>query len=252
MQLSRDTGVLLSSIAPDQPLEDFWAQHQQRELLPQLAALDLLGMTTPNFSFMLDVPRTNALYNLTRIFRMAERITKAGIATILHLQASSMYDWARWAEVLKAQPDVRLVALEFQTGASRYAVGNAYYFGLVGLQQALGRPLHPLLFACGGRIRELDREFESFSVVDSTPFLKTLHRQLLVQLPNRKWIWRPQPSKPGEPLHALLASNIAKHRARMLQKVTSPSVATEQQCAPWLPRPKFRTNDLKLHGIVLH
>jgi Domain of unknown function (DUF4417) len=95
MRLSRETGVLVSGIAPDQPLEDFWAQHQRRGLLRQLAALDLLGMTTPNFSFMLDVPRTNALYNLTRIFRMAERITEAGISTILHLQASSRYDWAR-------------------------------------------------------------------------------------------------------------------------------------------------------------
>jgi hypothetical protein len=95
MRLSRETGVLVSGIAPDQPLEDFWAQHQRRGLLRQLAALDLLGMTTPNFSFMLDVPRTNVLYNLTRIFRMAERITEAGISTILHLQASSRYDWAR-------------------------------------------------------------------------------------------------------------------------------------------------------------
>jgi hypothetical protein len=241
MQLSRGTGVLLSSIAPDQPLEDFWTQHQQRELLPQLAALDLLGMTTPNFSFMRDVPRTNALYNLTRIFRMAERITKAGIPTILHLQANSMYDWARWAEVLKVQPNVRLVALEFQTGASQHAVGSRYYFGLVGLQQELGRPLHPVLFAAGGRINELGKDFESFSLVDSTPFLKTVHRQFLVQLPNNRWIWRPQPSKPGEPLHALLASNIANHRARMLQRTTLSAADAEQQHASLPPALKFTT-----------
>ena len=152
-----------------------------------------------------------------------------------------MYDWARWAEVLKVQPNVRLVALEFQTGASQHAVGSRYYFGLVGLQQELGRPLHPVLFAAGGRINELGKDFESFSLVDSTPFLKTVHRQFLVQLPNNRWIWRPQPSKPGEPLHVLLASNIANHRARMLQRTTLSAADAEQQHASLPPALKFTT-----------
>jgi hypothetical protein len=213
---SRDTGVMISSIAQDQPLEDFWAEHTR--MLPPLCELNLLGMTTPNFSFMSDVPRTNSLYNQTRIFRIAERMTKAGIPTILHLQASTRRDWARWAELMKDQPAARFVALEFQTGPRERDVGDRYYFGLVGLQEELGRPLHPLVFAGGGRIDDLAKHFYTFSVIDSTPFMKTVNRQSLRQLPNNKWKWRPQRSKPGESLDILLACNIAMHRARMLQK----------------------------------
>jgi hypothetical protein len=54
--------VIVSSIAPDQPLEDFWASHISEGTLQQLASLRLLAMTVPNFSFMLDVPRINSLY----------------------------------------------------------------------------------------------------------------------------------------------------------------------------------------------
>lgn len=232
LQLSRQTRILASGIAPDQPLEEFWAQHQRRELLSRLAGLELIGMTTPNFSFMLDVPRTNALYNLTRIFRMAERISQAGIPAIFHLQATTKRDWKRWAEVLQDQPDASLVALEFQTGASLPEIGNPYYLGLVELQHALNRPIHPLVFAGAARIRQLAKDFDSFTIVDSTPFLKTVHRQALLRLSQNRWLWRPQPTAPGQSLHALLVSNIASHRDRLLEASAPTPIHPEDAVDP--------------------
>ena len=213
LRLSRGTAVIVSSIAPDQPLEDFWASHISEGTLGQLASLRLLAMTVPNFSFMLDVPRINSLYNLTRIFRMSERISDAGIATILHLQASTRHDWTRWARVLRDQPKSLCVAVEFQTGARRHETGSQYFAGLVGLQDQLGRPLHPFAVAGGCRMREFARHFKTFSVVDSTPFIKTMKRRILSNPTSGGW--RSYPTDAGQSLSALLSHNIDAHSERL-------------------------------------
>ena len=145
LMLAPQTEIIVTSVAPDQPLEDFWAEHVQRDILTKLSALRIRGMTVPNFSFMNDVPRLNSLYNLTRIFRVAERISAAGIPTILHLQASTPSDWNQWIDVLRYQRGMSVVALEFQTGTRRQIIGNRYYLRLIELQDRLGRAIHPLV-----------------------------------------------------------------------------------------------------------
>ena len=220
LMLSPDTEILITSVSQDQPLEDFWAEHVQRDILGRLALLRIRAMTVPNFSFMLDVPRINSLYNLTRIYRVAERMTAAEISTVLHLQASTRFDWRRWVEVLRGQPAANFVALEFQTGARRQKIGNKYYSGLVNLQDQLGRALHPILIGGSGRVRDLARDFASFSVVDATPFMKTVFRQEILAARQGSETDRQHATEPGESLSRLLAHNITTRRSRLLRKIT--------------------------------
>lgn len=218
LKLSPGTDVIVTSVGYDQPLEDFWAEHLKRKILHQLAALNICAMTVPNFSFMLDVPRINSLYNLTRMYRVAERMSDAGIPTIFHLQASTRADWNRWVEVLRSQPEANCVALEFQTGAKRQKVGNRYYAGLVRLQDELGRSLHPLLVGGSGRVRDLARHFNRFTVVDCTPFMKTVYRQELLSARSGGVDSRQCLSAKGESLSSLLTKNIHTRRSRLAQK----------------------------------
>jgi hypothetical protein len=219
LMLSRETEVIVTSVGYDQPLEDFWAEHVKRDVLTHLAALKIRAMTVPNFSFMSDVPRINSLYNLTRMHRLAERMTAANIPTVMHLQACTHWDWRQWATILRDQPTMNVVAMEFQTGARRQKVGNKYYGGLVELQDHLGRSLHPIVIGGSGRVRDLAQHFDSFSVVDATPFMKTVYRQEILAARQSAETNCPHSTEPGASLSGLLAHNIASRRARLLQKV---------------------------------
>ena len=219
LMLSQGTEVVVTSVGFDQPLEDFWAEHVKRDILKRLAALRIRAMTVPNFSFMTDVPRINSLYNLTRMHRLAERMTEAGITTVMHLQASTRWDWRQWASILRNQPAMNVVALEFQTGARRQKIGNKYYTGLVDLQDQVGRSLHPLVIGGSGRIRDLANHFNTFTVVDATPFMKTVHRQEILATTQSTEAHCPHSTEPGASLSSLLAHNISARRARFLQKI---------------------------------
>lgn len=227
LRLSGRADVVVSSVAPDRYIEDFWAWHEARHILEQLANLKLRAMTVPNFSFMNDVPRINSLYNLSRIFRVAERISDAGIPTVLHLQASTRHDWARWVSVLRDQPHLRHVALEFQTGPEHREIGDRYFSGLVNLQSELGRSLHPIVLAGACRVRELAIKFRSFSVVDSTPFIKTHKRKELSHAENGGW--RSRWTIEGESLSPLLEHNVAFHSRRVLQRAGLTSDHPQQE-----------------------
>lgn len=218
LRLSPQTKIIVTSVTPDRYIEDFWAEHEVKQIPAKLADLGIAAMTVPNFSFMRDVPRTNSLYNLSRIFRAAEAISKAGIATILHLNASTKKDWQRWSGVLQEQSHLSCVCLEFQTGTSHRDVGDRYFAGLVDLQNSLGRALHPLVLAGAGRLPQLQDNFVSFTAIDATPFIKTMKRQILY-CAKGFWKWRRHKTPVGGSLSHRLATNIRLHRIRQLRRI---------------------------------
>jgi hypothetical protein len=217
LRLSPAAKIIVTGVTPDRYLEDFWEEHVVEDIPQKLARLGIAAMTVPNFSFMLDVPRSNSLYNLSRIFRAAERISDAGIASVLHLNASTRSDWARWKDVLREQSNCKCIALEFQTGPRRKEIGNRYFTSLVALRDDLGRDIHPVILGGFGRLKQLVDHFNTFTIVDSTPFIKTIKRQVL-HTAGGSWKWRKQETAKGEPLNSYLASNIRLHRQRMLER----------------------------------
>jgi hypothetical protein len=218
LRLAPQTNIIITSVTPDRYIEDFWAEHGVKQIPSKLAQLGIAAMTVPNYSFMRDVPRTNSLYNLSRIFRAAEAISEAGIATILHLNASTKKDWERWLGVLKEQSHLSCVCAEFQTGTSSHEIGDNYFAGLLNLQNLLGRALHPFVLAGAGRLRQLEDNFISFTAVDATPFIKTMKRQILYRR-NGFWKWRRKRTPIGGSLSRRLATNIELHRTRQLERI---------------------------------
>lgn len=212
-QLSAETQFIIASVCPDRFIEAFWEVHRSNHLLDDIRGLRPLAMTIPNFSFMVDVPRSNNLYNLARMFRLSERMTAAGVPAVFHLNALTKFDWNRWRDVLREQPKARVVSLEFQTGAGRKEFGDEYFSRLVSLQDDLGRSIHPLMLAGAARLRQLNSCFGSFTVVDASPFVKTMQRQVLRKW-GAKWKWRSEPTAPGSSLSTRLARNIESQRQR--------------------------------------
>ena len=217
LKVSRNTQIIVTSVTPDRIIEDFWAEHVVRNIPEKLACLGIAAMTVPNFSFMTDVSRINSLYNMSRSFRVAERLSEAGISTILHLNASTKKDWSRLADVFREQPHLTTVCVEYQTGPGRKEIGDRYFAGLVGMRDAIGRNLHPIALAGTGRIVQFRNSFPRFTVVDATPFMKTVHRQVLVRV-GRRWKWRKKETPLGATLNHYLASNIRNHRACQLER----------------------------------
>lgn len=212
----RETKIIVTSVVPDAHIEDFWAEYRVRHVLETIAQLKIEAMTVPNYSFMVNVPRTNSLYNLSRIFRVSEAISGAGIPTILHLNASTPKDWDRWRGVLTDQSHITAVCTEFQTGTSQRAVGDIYFDRLVALQDSIGRDLHPFVLAGGGRLKQLRQKFHSFTIIDSVPFFKTIKRQLLYE---GVWKWRRRKTQLGASLTPRLATNIERYRNRLLARL---------------------------------
>jgi len=112
---------------------------------------------------------------------MVEWITAAGIPAIPHINASTRADWKKWVDICKSFPDSRFCSMEFQTGLGNGvdadARRNKYLDNLQDLQIACGGRIHPIVLGGIQAAERLAKICPSFSVVDTTPFMKTMKRR---------------------------------------------------------------------------
>lgn len=208
-KLGRDTQILLVGVDDDEPLEEFWAEHRVNGTIGSLVDLELLGATVPNFSFFTDVPRFQVLRNRKRILLSAERISNAGVRVSPHINANTDADWDFWLQFLQEHPEIETVTMEFQTGArADEDIGRQAFDQLVRLMDSLGRPLHPFLVGAARYYREAQANFDSFSVIDSKPFMATMARRMLTRDPDGRYSWKSSPTLEDEPLQDLFESNL--------------------------------------------
>ena len=210
-QLAPTTALLLSSIAPDKELERYWQDRHHRHLIDGIKAIKPAHVIAPNFSLFHNVPRFDNLANIKRSLLCAEELGKAGLSVIPYVAGITAADWERWADFLKEQNQITMVCKEFQTGPSKKTIGEWHIHRLQELQQRLGRALH--VIAIGGRrYRRQLRAFERITIMDSAPFMRTMHRR---QFCNNRWQETPTPH--GAPLDDLLAHNITVYTSHINQ-----------------------------------
>ncbi|HZT43187.1 MAG TPA: DUF4417 domain-containing protein [Chthonomonadaceae bacterium] len=217
--LHENTRILLVSVGYDCLLEDYWAYRRYLDLPSQLAQLDFVGVTAPNFSFFLDAPRTHVLWNRRRILTVAEELSRNGIGVILHLNASSRNDWDFWARLLGEQRNIRYISKEFCTGLSRLEAGRRAIEDLSKLQDTVGYQLHPIAIGAARFIPDLKRHFGNFTIVDSVPFMRTVKRREFVKRSGRHPAWIKHTTERDEPLDALLAHNINSYQNWLLSRM---------------------------------
>ncbi len=213
LSVESKTKVIVTGVGPDQVIEDFWGAHRKSNLLNRLAGLDVQALTIPNYSFPSDCPRIHHRYNRSRILRMAERASTAGLKPILHLNAFLEEDWRDWENLLKAHPEIQTVCLEFQTGYASPILGDAAFKRLTLLQENVGRAIHPILVGGARYSTRLAAAFGSSgsTVIDSQPFMKTVNRKECHLAGNGKLKWRPESSRYGQDRHTPLQANLFRY-----------------------------------------
>lgn len=216
--LGADTKIILRGIAKDPPLERYWENRLAADAPQQLARLDIYAAIGPNFSGFLDLPRTDHLYNRRRHLICLHELHLAGLTTIPHLDAVMPGDWRFWQGFLEANSSIRVVAIEFQTGNKNPIEGRKTIDHLATMQAQIDRPLHPIIVGGAQFVEYVAARFERFSLIDSDPFAKTMHRSYF-DLSAGKQSWRQGFTLYDQPLDDYLIENIRDYSSWIEQRI---------------------------------
>ena len=227
-QLDPRSRVILVSVDADARLEYYWSKRHRHDIPNALANLGIEEITAPNFSFPINVPRTDHLTNRRRSLICSEELSKAGLSVIPHLNAVNQRDWDTWRDILREQKSVRYVCKEFQTGGSSRKIGIWHIRQLRELEQRLGRSLH-LIAVGGARHLGLLAQLSAFTIIDSVPFMKTCFRRLW-SFQRQNWMLKR--TSTGEALNKMLMANVSRY-SQLLE----------------LSRARFQQYELKLDSL---
>ncbi|WP_434387427.1 DUF4417 domain-containing protein [Melittangium boletus] len=234
-RLPQDAQILLVSVAKDRKLEAYWSNRNADKIPEALAGLSALGVTAPNYSSFIDAPSIHTTWNLLRMRKVTEELSAAGMAVVPHLNARTAANWGFWESLLTEQPSIRFVCKEFQTGLHKYDVGVRALGRIAELQRRVGRKLHPILVG-GARFAEVAaRCFEHFTIIDSTPFIKTVSRKRCVSLDGLRVGWKENFLPQNDRLDALLEHNHATYADALRNRVELAGSYAERSSQMELP-----------------
>ena len=176
-RLAPSTRILFVGTGRDPVIERYWQWRRLHDAPKQLAELGIQAAVVPNYSLSLDDPRPQHLANRKRSLICAREMASAGLAVIPYLQALTPTDWGYWRRFLEQHNEVRFVAKEFQTGLARPERGRDAILELRKLASEIGRPLHIIAIGGAQYARDLAAGFQSWTIVDSIPFMKAIKRR---------------------------------------------------------------------------
>jgi hypothetical protein len=205
--------IVVSGVDKDGPIERWWELKDRPAILAALQALGVALVTTPNFSVLTDVPRTDNLHAMKRILLAWTEMAGAGLPAALHVNGRTQHDYARWAELIAERPEIEILAFEFATGCGRGERIEWHVAQLCALADRVGRPLALVIRGGGRKLDVLRRHFSSVTLVETEAFSRTIRRRraYLTESGRLKWVKFPTPE--GAPIDDLLAHNVAVVRA---------------------------------------
>ena len=207
--ISEAAQVLVSGVDKDGPIERWW-DYKDRELV--LASLNQLGITlatTPNYSLLTDVPRTDNLHAMKRILLAWTEIASAGLATALHINGRTEHDYLRWGDLIAERSEIEILAFEFASGCGWGERIDWHVAQLCGLADRVGRPLAIVIRGGGRKLEELRQHFAQVTLVETEAFARTIRRRraYLTEVGRLKWAKSPTPL--GAPIDELFAHNVS-------------------------------------------
>lgn len=228
-RLRSDSTVVLTGIDQDARIERWWGlgTDRRREIIRDLINAGVAMVTTPNFSLFVDRPRWDDLHSMKRIALVHEEFLSEGMPAALHVNARTERDAARWAEYVADRAEVTHIAFEFTTGTGRADRVQQHATWLSELAQTVARPLHLLVRGGGEMLPMLAATFASVTALDTSAFMKTIHRKIALNIGYARPVWADHPTPFGAPLDKLLESNWAciqsdlDRRAGSLVKIIS-------------------------------
>lgn len=203
-----DMPVILTGTETDPPLERWWSLGaRRREVIRALLELGIALVTTPNYSLFIDQPRWDDLHSMKRIALVHEEFLSEGLPAALHVNARTDRDWSRWRDYIGVRPEVTHVAFEFATGAGCAERMKWHANELVRLATIAERPLHLVVRGGAKVLPALVRAFSRVTVLETSAFIKTMHRQRATLTAKGILTWNPTATQVSEMLDTLLAEN---------------------------------------------
>lgn len=201
--------LFLSGVAQDKEVERWWKlEHRGRiKAIANLRRLGVSLVTTPNFSLMVDRPRTDDLHSMKRIVQVHHEFISEGQAAALHVNGRAEHDFERWGDYIAAHPEVTHLAYEFTTGTRNPSRMQQHTKWLAMLASASPKRLGLVLRGGTYAIAELARYFD-ISVIDSSPFSKAQRRQVAVLSDDGQRWWMKHHTPEGAPIDLLLDASL--------------------------------------------
>ncbi len=182
--------IILSGVDHDERIEPWWTlQDRRTQVLQQLRRLRVDLVTAPNFSLLLDKPRTDDLHAMKRIAIIWSDFEKHGIACALHVNSRTLKDFERWTDFVRQRDEIGIIAYEFITGAGKIARRQFHIEGLCKIAQSAGRPLDIVVRGDPDVIAHLQRDFRNVIYIDTMAYMKTIKRQRATRSGNSKLDW---------------------------------------------------------------
>jgi len=232
--ISLDAQLVLVGCGRDKPIEAWWGLSESRaEIIAALAKLGVELVTSPNYSLFTDQPRFDDIYNIKRIGIAWQEFLAGNVSGALHLNARTARDYDRLAEFIRQRDEVTDVAFEFATGAAWPGRRPFHQQHIAGLAASVGRPLNLIMVGGLPAIPTLASAFASLSFIDTSAFMKAMHRQRIMEGHDGKLKPAAELTEVGAPLDDLLARNIEVMRAYVERLVNaSRAMALEDRTAP--------------------
>ncbi|MGK9233401.1 hypothetical protein KXS07_18405 [Inquilinus limosus] len=206
--ISADASVILSGVDKDAPIERWWELSNRVEILSGLARLGITVITSPNYSVLSDVPRTDNLHAMKRILLAWTEMVAAGLPAALHVNGRTEQDYRRWGDLLVARSEIEILAFEFATGGGRGERVDWHVDQLCKLADRVDRPLMLLIRGGGRRVAVLRRHFAHVTLIETDAFARTLRRRRALLTESGRLKWTPSPTPKGAPIDELLAHNV--------------------------------------------
>jgi hypothetical protein len=205
--------VTVSGVDKDGPIERWWELKDRRSILAALKDLGIALVTTPNYSVLTDVPRTDNLHAMKRILLAWNEMASAGVATALHVNGRTEHDYARWGALIADRPEIEILAFEFATGCGCGERIDWHVAQLCALADRVARPLAIVVRGGGRKLDTLRQHFAQVSLVETGAFARTIRRRkaYLTEAGRLKWAKFATPM--GAPIDDLFAHNVSLVRS---------------------------------------
>jgi hypothetical protein len=211
----------LTGVDHDPEVERIWALHEYRPAVFRgIASLGIACATTPNFSMILDVPRSDNLHAMKRIGILYNEMSQAGLPTAIHINGRTSRDFERWGDFLRARPYIGAISYEFITGSGLSGRLETHAEWLNAVRNAVGRPLACVVRGNPNCLELLSLSYTSV-YIETTSFVKSIKRQAPLRLGNSRLRWSRNRSDSGKDVSHALQMNVGDMRETLIGRYSA-------------------------------
>src|SRR5262249_53484202 len=96
-RIPENAQIILSGVNQDHRIEPWWTLGNLRiGIIEEMRRIGIAMVTTPNFSLVLDQPRTDDMHAMKRILITFAEFAEGGIPCALHAHGRTERDFERW------------------------------------------------------------------------------------------------------------------------------------------------------------